>query len=389
MFRPLKPYQYAVDVSLASICVLLRFLLPLDDWRFVLVVLLMGAALGLRRMSPGLALGVLWAGVTFQLVSGLTADYSNAAVLPVLYVTARYGSNAVRWLGLASAGFGALLATVYTLAQTYGFLSNGLYNPLFSLTELPRLSFVFLVGLVLGLGLFGLSWTLGLLARTWSTARDNRAAQQRAESEQAIAEREVGIEQERTRIARDMHDVVAHSLAVVIAQADGARYARAQNPQVVDDALVTISSTAREALADVRLLLGQLRHNEGAGPQPVLADLDRLIEQMRGSGLAVTRTASGDEWALGTGQQLAVYRIVQESLTNALRHGLPGSPVAIAFEWEPAALTLSISNSFDTAVSDRGHGLDGMRERAILAGGTLVAEPIGDQFVVTATLVAR
>ena len=133
------------------------------------------------------------------------------------------------------------------------------------------------------------------------------------------------------RIARDMHDVVAHSLAVVIAQADGARYAprRRRIPAVATEALGTISTTARAALADVRLLLTQLRHSQGDGPQPTLADLEALYAQVRAAGVDlrvdVDPAPPGEPPAA---VQLAVYRILQEALTNALRHG-DGGPVAV------------------------------------------------------------
>ena len=128
-----------------------------------------------------------------------------------------------------------------------------------------------------------LSWTVGALVRTAVRAQENREAQRRAEADAAA-------EQERVRIARDMHDVVAHSLAVVIAQADGARYAAGADPAAAGssaaiEALGTISTTARAALADVRLLLTQLRHPQPEGPQPRLADLEELYAQVRAAGV--------------------------------------------------------------------------------------------------------
>ncbi|WP_316313707.1 sensor histidine kinase, partial [Clavibacter michiganensis] len=137
----------------------------------------------------------------------------------------------------------------------------------------------------------------------------------------ARALQDVVVEQERNRIARDMHDVVAHSLAVVIAQADGARYARLVDPEAADEALRTISTTARQALGDVRILLAQLRHSEDDAPQPELKELSDLIDQMRSTGLTIEFVETGQPGEFGTGQQLAVYRIVQEALTNVLRHG--------------------------------------------------------------------
>lgn len=387
MFRTLKPYQLAIDISLASLCLLVRLAIGTSTISLLVVVFLMAGALALRRLSPALALAVLWVGVLVQLTSQLSPDIANASVIAVLYTSSRYGSNRVRWAGLASAIVGAFLAIVYFEVQSLGFLRGSLDT--FSFTSgLPRTVVIFVIGLFSALALFCISWTLGLLARTRALARESRQAQNAAVASQEVAERDVAIEQERTRIARDMHDVVAHSLAVVIAQADGARYARAQNPDAVDGALTTISTTAREALADVRILLGQLRHSQGEAPQPVLADLDRLLDQLRGSGLIIRREESGSPGALGTGQQLAAYRIVQESLTNALRHSDTTKEVVVRFAWTPAELELTIANGLaEVAIDGKpGHGLDGMRERAVLAGGSLHAGQQDDRFVVTASL---
>ena len=391
MFRQLKPYQLAIDVSIGALCLLARTAFGYSSPVVFIVVLVMAAAVAVRRLSPILALVLAWGGALILIAGSETPDVATAAVLPVLYVTARYGGTVTKWVGLASAGGGAFVATTYVVARGYGLMFNGQFTYQFSASDIPQISSLFLVSFFSSLDLFGLSWTLGLLVKTWATARASRAGEQAAIAEQEIAHREVGIEQERTRIARDMHDVVAHSLAVVIAQADGARYARAQDPDAVDDALTTISSTAREALADVRILLGQLRHSQGEAPQPVLADLDRLFDQLAGSGLTIARSETGQPGTLATGQQLAVYRIVQESLTNALRHGDTTTDVSVSFDWTDDVLTLTISNALPAEVPEpvpgrSGHGLDGMRERAVLAGGTLSAAPVGDRFVVTATL---
>lgn len=385
-FRRLTSGQLAFDVALGAACAFLRISLGIDELPMVLVVLLMAAALSLRRMTPGLALAVAWLGAVVQLATGLPPDASNLAILPVLYATAAYGSPRIKWAGLISAGAGALIAgsyvALYPLIGSFFFdLRIGAPDaiPQFILTAL------FMLGALLAL--FGLSWTLGLLARTRRTARESREAQQRAEEEEALARQGIIVEQERNRIARDMHDVVAHSLAVVIAQADGARYAHATDPEATVTALTTISTTAREALSDVRVLLGQLRHSQGESPQPVLEDLDRLIEQLRSSGLVIARSESGTPTPLGTSQQLAVYRIVQEALTNALRHGDATDEVQLHFEWNHGGVELRISNVLATTPTPpaaAGHGLVGMRERATLVGGWLTAEPRQRNFVVTA-----
>ncbi len=385
-FRQLTRGQLVFDVSLAVLCVLLRFLVVVDTGPMIAVVLLMGAALALRRLSPSLALTVAWVGTALQLGWGLEPDLSNLAILPVLYATAAYGSVRTKWAGLISAGAGAVVVTAYL--ALYPLLRSFIFDLRIGAPQAIPGFFISVFFLLAAMfAMFGLSWTLGLLARTRRTARESREAQERAEEEEAQARQNVIIEQERNRIARDMHDVVAHSLAVVIAQADGARYAQASDPQATTDALNTISTTAREALSDVRILLGQLRHSQGESPQPVLEDLERLLEQMRSAGLTIARTDSGDPVALGTSQQLAVYRIAQEALTNALRHGDTDEEVQLRLNWNPDGVELTVVNELASSIPSAapdGHGLVGMRERATLIGGWLTAEPRQGRFIVTA-----
>ncbi|MCU1440728.1 MAG: sensor histidine kinase [Rhodoglobus sp.] len=380
MFRRLSPVQLAVDVSIAVVCLLVRTAIGYDGLAMWVVVFLMASALAIRRLSPAVALGVAWAGVFVQLVALLNPDASNLAILAVLYTTSRYGGTTTKWLGLASAGVGSVLAAAYMLAKGF-FVTGFLFSPT-SPGEVVKLTQYFVAGLFAALAVLGLSWTLGLLAKTWATARQSRRDQVRAE-------RAVVVEQERNRIARDMHDVVAHSLAVVIAQADGAKYARANDPEAVGEALTTISTTAREALADVRLLLGQLRHNQEAGPQPVLADLTRLFDQLRASGLIVMVETSGRPATLPSSRQLAVYRIVQEALTNALRHGDTAQPAVVRLDWGEDAVELTVSNALAAPAAlpeHSGHGIAGMRERALLVGGTFTAEAADGLFIVRAVV---
>jgi signal transduction histidine kinase len=388
MFRPLKPHQLVIDFVVASVAFLLRGWLGFDGLAILIVVFGMAVTFALHRFSPLLSLIVAWVTVAVQLTFSLAPDFANLAILVMLFASSAYGDRALRWLGLGSAVLGAAIATLYLLAQ--GYVTAGSATEIISqmVSSLPRLILIGAASFVGFAILFVLSWTLGLLYRTLIESRARGAAAQRARVDAQAAERTVAIEQERSRIARDMHDVVAHSLAVVIAQADGARYAMRGDPAAADEALATISTTAREALGDVRLLLGQLRHNQSAAPQPVLADLERLFDQLRSSGLDVRMVESGQPQPLGTGQQLAVYRIVQESLTNALRHGADPKEALVRFEWTENALEFEVANVFTTFNPSGGHGIDGMRERAVLAGGSFSAEPRGDIFVITTTIPA-
>jgi len=235
------------------------------------------------------------------------------------------------------------------------------------------------------LALLLLPWLAGLVARTRAAVRMSREAQLLAERDAARSERAVAVEQERVRIAREMHDIVAHSLAVVIAQADGARYALRASPQSADDALTTIGTTARRALADVRELLGTLRHEQGTAPTPDVDDIEQLVIDMRELGLDVRLERSGAACALPTTLQLAVYRIVQEALTNAFKHGASGEPVRVSLRYESEAVEIRVGNRparDGRSGPGTGHGLIGMRERAALSGGAMTAGLRGDAFTV-------
>ena len=383
VFRPLSPPQLTIDIAAAVLFALLALPIelivaaPAEGVAHVLgavtICVVFGAALAVRRLSPALALAGAWVAAVSQMALGRPPSFADIAIFGVLYVTAAYGSTRVYWSGLASALVGAVVITAYLL-----------FGPLFPAVAVSWHTIpVALMMLVAATFALGLAWTVGALVRSIGRGRETRRAQVRAEAE-------ANAEAERVRIARDMHDVVAHSLAVVIAQADGARYALgpAAAPQPTVDALATISSTARAALADVRLLLTQLRHRETAGPQPTLADLEELYAHVRASGVDLRITV--DPTPPGTPPaaiQLAVYRILQEALTNAIRHGEPA--VALELAWLPDRVDLVVRNPM-RANSDgptrTGHGLIGMTERAHLVGGILTASADGGAFVVRASL---
>jgi signal transduction histidine kinase len=363
-----------------------------------LVLIVLVVAVALRRLSPAVSLALAWLGAVLQMTTGHNILVSDLAILVVLYATAAYGDRVVRYAGLISAGLGAFVAALYLT------LTSALGQDYFDLlsTALTSLALQFAFLFIVSVTVLALSWVLGLLMRTWRTARYSRRARAAAELDRARAVEDVVVEQERTRIARDMHDVVAHSLAVVIAQADGARYARHADPEAVDQALTTIAATARSALTDVRVLLAELRHSQAEGPQPTLDDVERTVEQIRAAGLAVTLERTGDVAGLGSAQQIAAYRIVQEALTNALRHGDTSSPAEVVLAGvDPSAggpgLAITVRNAMKPQSADPsttgavpriGHGLPGMRERASLAGGSLSAGPAEDRFVVSAFLPA-
>ena len=188
---------------------------------------------------------------------------------------------------------------------------------------------------------------------------------------------------ERARIARELHDVVAHSLSVVIAQADGGRYAADQDPSAATAALHTIAATAREAQAEMRRALGILSEQPGAPlqPQPGLDDLASLVARTREAGLAVELDEDGPRRPLAPGAGVTLYRVAQEALTNVLKHAGPGAKASVALRWEPDQVTLVVrDDGRGAAAADdgRGRGLVGMRERVEPRGGSLSAGPHPD-----------
>jgi signal transduction histidine kinase len=400
MFRTLTAPQLAVDIVVGALFFVLCSLVMFGGgvwgggastgW-LIVVVLGMSIALTVRRLAPGAALAAAWVIAIVQMAAQVVPNPADVATFAVVYTTAAYGTSLTRWLSLASAVVAPAAITGYILfTQGIGELAMCVqFQYAYCASYVPDLAQRGAGWFVAFAFAYLLAWATGQLVRTRIRAGQSRAAM-------LAAEREVAAEQERTRIARDMHDVVAHSLAVVVAQADGARYAARTDPAAAEEALGTIAATAREALGDVRVLLAQLRHRQEDAPQPTLNDLDPLLEQLRASGLQLVRDDRGDPLPLGTSQQIAVYRIVQESLTNALRHADTDREVRVRFSWSSHGLELAVvsylpevksrTGMIPVATASTGHGIAGMTERAALGGGWLRAGPDQGRFVVTAWL---
>lgn len=334
------------------------------------VLMFGGVAIG--RLAPGIALAAAWAGALVQMLGGFGPLPIDFAILLVLYATSAWGTRRVLWWGFGSVIAGGLIAAVFMVVVGGVRFGTG------TGWEIVTGGTLLLSASIMALGF---AWVCGLLWRVVLRARRTRSAQLQAE---ALAAEE----QERVRIARDMHDIVAHSLAVVIAQADGARYAAAVEPEMATEALGTIAQTARGALSDVRMLLTQLRHRQGDGPQPTLADLEALFAQVRQAGIEPRVTVDPMPPGEPPGAiQLAVYRILQEALTNAIRHG--DGAVDVHLAWLPDRVDLEVRNTVRADAppsAPGGHGLIGMRERAQLVGGSLHTERRGAQFVVQSSL---
>jgi signal transduction histidine kinase len=217
---------------------------------------------------------------------------------------------------------------------------------------------------------------LDLQRRTRRTAEleeeTARLERERVEREQAA------VAEERRRIARDLHDVIAHSVSVMTVQAGAARLLLDEEPERARAPLLSVEETGRRALAEMRRLLGILRKDErepALAPQPGLARLDNLIAQARTAGLPVELTVEGEPKTLPAGVDLTAYRIVQEALTNARKHA-DGAQTQVAVRYSRETLELEIKNDGEFAGErEGGHGLVGMRERVALYGGELEAGP--------------
>ncbi|MFL5846811.1 MAG: sensor histidine kinase [Solirubrobacteraceae bacterium] len=240
-------------------------------------------------------------------------------------------------------------------------------------------------------GIMVASWTCGrllrnrlLLSRTLADEAARLELDRELRAQAAVGE-------ERARIAREMHDVIAHTMAIMVVQAGAARSVLDRDPARAEQALGTVEDTGRVALGELRRLLGFLREDGPAAlePQPTLAGLGALVARAREAGLPVELRVDGGEGELPSGAELAVYRIVQEALTNALKHAGPGARALVVLSWTPAALAVAVSDrgGSGAAGGGTGQGLVGMRERVALHGGTFSAGPTsGGGFAVHVTI---
>jgi signal transduction histidine kinase len=224
-------------------------------------------------------------------------------------------------------------------------------------------------------------WALGTLARTRRAYVTELIDRGHRLELQAAQRAELAASEERARIAREMHDVVAHGLSMMIVAADGASYAVRRDPAAATRALETISATGRESLAEMRRMLGLLRaDDEGTGsrPQPGAADLGYLVAQSRASGMELTTDIADPLPALPSGVGLTVYRIVQEALTNTLKHAGPGVTASVDLRLAQDSVRIQVDDDGrgGTAADDGlGHGILGIRERIAVHAGEVEAGP--------------
>ena len=246
-----------------------------------------------------------------------------------------------------------------------------------------------LTELLFGAVIFAAAWFAGERARLRRERIEALEERARRAEQEAERERRLAAAEERTRIARDLHDSAGHAINVILVQAGAARLLQERDPDGARRALQTIEDVARDTLGEIEGLVRALR-DEGAGPgvepPPGLAALDTLAERHRDSGLAVSVRVDGTRRQLAPVMDQAAYRILQEALTNAARHGRGSAAVEI--DYGPKALEVAVTNPIGPAlaVPGGGNGLVGMRERAQLLGGSLETGARDGRFRVRALL---
>ena len=347
-----------------------------EAW-LIVTVLVTCLPIAIRRRTPLLALVISALGILVHILIGWP---EGSLPIVVLFLTYTVGT----WCPLRRAvvGLVVMCATIVVL----------------SLSDAPDLD---TVGAFAVLTQFSAAWALGVALRNRKAATDARVreADERAEAARQSAARVLA--EQRLRIAQELHDVVAHSMSVIAVQAGVGAHVLDDRPEQARAALEAISATSRGTLTEMRRLLGVLRDSDGvrsSAPAPGLVDLPRLVEDVRAAGVPATLHVEGTTDCVHAGVELSAYRVVQEALTNVIKHAgqpdrvevtvrhLPGS-LAVEVVDDGRGLAARAGNGADGSADGSGHGLVGMRERVELWGGELSAGPApGGGYRVTALL---
>lgn len=317
----------------------------------------MALAIAWRRARPLTAAAVVGAAVVAATVAGLPPESPYIPLLSmvvVAYTVVSYCSPRHAAIGVSMVVL-ALCLQVWLAGQSWDNLGFGL-------------TFI------------GIFWAFGRIVRMRSAqAVESELRAERLQAEYVEHARRV-VTEERTRIAREVHDVIAHSVSVMVVQAGAAQQVMRDDPRLAEEALENVQRAGRESIRELAGLLGILREDSadmGFDPQPTLAELPRLVEEARAAGLTVDLTTEGEAVDLQAGVELAVYRVVQEALTNIRKHAGTSSTAAIRLAYGPGDVQVEVVDDGpgeDALVAyGTGHGLVGIRERVTAYGGTLAA----------------
>ncbi|MCR2827667.1 sensor histidine kinase [Microbacterium sp. zg.Y909] len=360
----------------------------------MLPFLLFGIVIAVSKKWPAVALVLMGATTGLQLLIEGARFISSSwpAYLPLLYAVfniSAFGRRAVHWISLpVSAVYAAVVAALLTV-RTFGHDGWPVLYSLQSARQLQSGGGLDIVGTfaavcAVAVGLAAGAWCAGLAMRRANQVAAARRQAQALQQDLDVVESELVVLSERERLAQDVHDVMAHSLAVIAAQADGTRMLDSELSPDSEQALTTIADTARDGLVELRRLLDANPSLE-LTQRPGLAGLPALLERVRGAGLAVDYAELGDAGPLTPIQESSVYRIVQESLTNAVRHSRAEGSAKVTLDWRGPGLAVLIATpATDADAIEPGRGIRGMQDRARLAGGWLTVGIDGDAFIVNA-----
>ncbi|WP_460828566.1 sensor histidine kinase [Nocardioides hungaricus] len=359
----------------------------------VLVVLGIATAVGLSRRLPAVALALVGAVCTMQVATGTQLLVIQLAIGVVAFGTARWGSTPTMLASGVSIPVAAVIAVLWIDHEIlYAAIDAAGLRDLVGQTA-GSVSGRQLGAAVLGMLVLGVPWLAGLALRFSTRARQSRASQEVAEAERDQAEEIARLREGQAQLARDVHDVVGHSLAVILAQAESAQYLDDVDTAKLKQTMENIASSARTSLDDVRQVLTS---TSGETARPARqADLDGLIEGVRASGHEVVSTEVGTPQPMPPELEVVAFRVLQEMLTNAIKHGRRDQPVRVERHWE-GDLRIEVENAVDAPspvsaagseetqplhgqgrpvptmpVAPGGQGLEGMRGRLEAVGGRL------------------
>ncbi len=370
-----------------------------------LFVLAAAVAIGCARVLPGVALSLIWVGTLLQMLGGFDVDLAQLAALYVVGMVARFGTRLWVFMAGASIAVGSVLGTLY-IARVGSWVSGPLFAAMDS-NAWPERNQVVAIFVVVA-SVMTLPWLLGLLVRLFagkqSAERGSAQAREEADSALELAR----LRAENAALARDVHDVVGHSLAVIIAQADSIRFIPDHDVARIRETTGTIADAARRSLGEVRQVLSQTAETRPADTRatqtppsdsgaaaarpghpvtrslalataqmgllpPRTSEISAILANVRGTGYEVSEETLGEPVPLPADIVPATRRIIQEMLANALHHGCSTTPIYVRHYWGATSYTLSVTNYFESSAASArtGTGIAGMRQRLASLSGTL------------------
>ena len=402
--------RYLPDVA-AGVATFVLAMVEINRYTFyeaisgpILLAVGLGVAVGLSRVLPGAALAIAWFLGFSQIVLGTNPLLTEALLAVVAFGCARWGRPVTVWLSGISIPISAIVVVLWLSPWVfYKALRTAGVDGLAASAYRSGGDDWRLTAAVLGMAVLAAPWLLGLALRFFTRAHESEASQVAAEAQRDQAEEIAELREEQARLARDVHDVVGHSLAVILAQAESAQYLPDVDTRALKQTMTNIATTARTSLQDVRQVLSAT--NGTAAPGVRHGGLDTLVDGVRAAGHEVEATEVGTPQPLPPELDGVAFRVLQEMLTNAIKHGQRGEPILVERHWE-GELRIEVRNVIDTRAPETqplvmaepipehsGQGLDGMRRRLESVGGRLDVrrrtEAGGPTFTATAWVPVR